>query len=97
MEIELASVKEMLIKSWQDNRSTIRSSSSRNSSMIEAEITTDSIQGDDKLYKDLLRRVKDGEDNSRRKFLASENHVVILMDIQYITFHFIKNPTQNSN
>ena len=65
--------------------------------MIEMEMTTDSILGDDKLYKDLLRRVKDGEDNSKRKFLASENHVVILMDIQYITFHYIKNPTQNSN
>lgn len=50
--------------------------------MIEMEVTTDSIISDDKAYKDVLKRMKDFEDNTKKKMLSIENHVIILMDLQ---------------
>lgn len=49
--------------------------------------------GEDRTIRDIMKKIKDVEDSTRRKIQSTENHITLLMESQYIVFHINKNIT----
>lgn len=62
-------MKEMVIRSWQDM--SIRPTPSRNNSIIDGEFTNESFSVEDRAVKDLTKRIKEIDENTRRKILTT--------------------------
>jgi hypothetical protein len=70
----------MVIRSWADM--TIRPTSSRNNSMIESDFINESFCSEDKSTKDLMKKIREIEESTRRKITSTENHLNLLVDAQ---------------